>query len=176
MKRALLVSLGGMIAATAAVVASGCSSPNPDVRVNPGALDRAGFAEVAPVLNRRCGSVDCHGTPRRNLRIYGYGGMRAAPTDTPDFPATTPDEIERDFQSIMALEPEAMAKFIAEGRHDPRDLTFYMKPRNAQSHKGGERIVAGDNADLCILTWLTATVHVSSCRAAAAETNPLQAP
>jgi hypothetical protein len=42
------------------------------------------FATVAPVLEQRCGSLDCHGNIARPLRIYGQNGLRYANLFDPD--------------------------------------------------------------------------------------------
>ena len=34
------------------------------------------FSSVSPVLEQRCGSLDCHGNIARPLRIYGARGLR----------------------------------------------------------------------------------------------------
>jgi hypothetical protein len=150
-----------------------CSSPDPDATIAPGELDRAGFESVTPMLNRRCGSLDCHGSRFRNLRIYGYGGIRLAASDNPEAPQTTPAEAALDYEAVVGLEPEAMRSFIAAGRRDPSKLTFYRKARMEEAHKGGSRIAPGDAADRCLVSWLTSTVDSSACRLAAAEGNPL---
>lgn len=162
-----------MIGLVLAGAAFACSSTNPDATVTPGELDRAGFESVVPVLNRRCGSLDCHGSRFRNLRIYGYGGIRLAASDNPEAPQTTPGEAALDYEAVMGLEPEVMRSFIASGRRDPSKLTFYRKARMLEAHEGGPRVAPGDSADRCLVSWLTSTVDGAACRLAAAERNPL---
>lgn len=50
-----------------------------------GELDRATYeALVQPVVERRCGSHDCHGKRPRGLRVYGSSGSsRSAPARSP---------------------------------------------------------------------------------------------
>jgi len=57
-----------------------CSGPDKgelerkvSTRASPGSFRSAG---VSTVLEKRCGSLDCHGTIGRNLRIYSSGGLR----------------------------------------------------------------------------------------------------
>lgn len=159
--------------ALVAALALACSSPDDNATVSPGSLDKIGFASVEPMLGRRCGSIACHGSRFRNLRLYGYGGTRLAATDNPEAPATTPLEIEGDYEAVMDLEPEVMRAFIDSGRKDPTTLTLLRKGRNAEAHKGGQRLAPGDPADVCLVSWLTATVDVAACATAAAERNPL---
>jgi len=159
--------------AALSVVVLACSAPDDSATVSPGALDKTGFEAVAPVLNRRCGSIDCHGSRFRNLRLYGFGGVRLAATDNPESPPTTQAEAAKDYEAVMGLEPEVMRSFIDSGRKDPTTLTLLRKARNAEDHKGGKRLVPGDAADTCLVSWLTATVDSSACASAAAERNPL---
>lgn len=40
------------------------------------------FVIVSEVLERRCGTLDCHGQPARPLRLYGNAGLRRPEPDT----------------------------------------------------------------------------------------------
>ena len=161
-------------AAAAAVVAVACSAaPDPNAQVTAGEIDKASFKPVALMLGRRCGSIDCHGSRFRNFRLYGFGGQRKLPTDTPETPATTQQEADEDYDAFMTVEPGAMNDFITSGRHTASTLTVYRKGRGDEEHKGGRRIVPGDAADLCLTSWLTSTVDSAACAAASGETNPL---
>ncbi|HSO36070.1 MAG TPA: hypothetical protein VLT33_26265 [Labilithrix sp.] len=163
-----------LVAALAAVVAFACSAaPDPNAQVTAGDIDKASFKPVALMLGRRCGSIDFHGSRFRNFRIYGFGGLRKLPTDTPETPATTQQEADEDYDAFMSLEPGAMNDFITTGRHTPSTLTVYRKARGDEAHKGGRRIVLGDPADLCLTSWLQSVVDTASCAAASDETNPL---
>jgi hypothetical protein len=37
---------------------------------------REGFESVADAMQPSCGTLDCHGQPGRNLRLYGGRGLR----------------------------------------------------------------------------------------------------
>jgi hypothetical protein len=175
MKRTRHQRLWAGLAALAAqgLVVVACASPSDSKTIDPGTLDETGFQTVAPVLQRRCGSLDCHGSRFRNMRLYGYGGLRLAATDTPEQPQSTTAEAAADYDALMGLEPERMQAFIAGGRTDPTVLTLYRKARALEAHKGGLRIEAGDTADVCLLSWLQSTVNGTACSAAASEHNPL---
>lgn len=154
--------------ATAALVGlvtlAGCSSPDDAGRVDPiGPSDRD-FAAVVRVLDYRCGSLDCHGTTKRNLRVYGFGGLRLDPTDLPDSPILpTPAEVNATYESVISLEPELMrAVTLAKGEGAER-LTFVRKGRGTEDHKGGSRIAVGDDADICIQSWLRGAIDVAAC-------------
>ena len=56
---------------------------------------RRTFPPVAELLVVRCGSLDCHGTAARNLRLYGSAGLRWSPRIARSCPACdTPDEVD----------------------------------------------------------------------------------
>ncbi|MDB4934509.1 MAG: hypothetical protein JWP87_1481 [Labilithrix sp.] len=150
---------------------AGCSSPDTSARVDPIGPDRAQFDVVAPMLVRRCGSIDCHGSPYRNMRMFGYGGTRlrdpSTATSTPETPPrSTPTEIEATYQAVIGLEPEVMRDVVKAGGAGPERLTLVRKGRNDEDHKGQQRIKHGDDADRCLLTWLASSVDVAACNAA----------
>jgi hypothetical protein len=156
------------------LVSSACSTPDRNATVDPVVLDKAQFEPVVPMLNRTCSSLDCHGSPFRNLRLYGYGGVRLAPGDNPEFPRTTPAEIASNYDAVVGLEPEALRAFVAGGRKDPTMLAIVRKGRETESHKGGARLRAGDPADRCLVSWLAGAVDAAACASAAEEKNPLE--
>ena len=95
----LFVAVAFATAGAFGVAASGCSSPDASLTVDPTAGDagpsRTQFAFVAPVLEKRCGSIDCHGSIYRNMRIYGFGGLRLPSplgSTTPQTPSIVTDE------------------------------------------------------------------------------------
>ena len=76
------------------VVAACASAPDGNARVAIVAPSETSFPSVATFLERRCGTLDCHGQVGRNLRLYGFDGLRLDPTDVPGGRATTADEIQ----------------------------------------------------------------------------------
>lgn len=156
-------------AAGGAAVGMGCSSPNAAATVDPTAGDagpsRAQFEFVAPVLSRRCGSIDCHGSIYRNMRVYGYGGLRLGPAGkvTPMSPMLdTPDEIDATYDSVVGLEPEVMRTVVEQGGAGVERLTFVRKGRGTEDHKGNKRLNA--DSDLCVTSWLANHVDEDACR------------
>ncbi len=149
---ALVPALGVPIGLTA------CAAPDKgelelqvSTRGSPGSFRGAG---VSTVFERRCGSLDCHGSTARNLRIYSIDGLRL-PNDaglTPGQGDTTNDEITANYQSIMTLEPEATNAVVAGG--DPYTLLVMKKPLALEKHKGGPSLRRGDDAERCIVSWL----------------------
>lgn len=133
-----------------------CSVPKGELerevgtRATPGSFRAAG---VTTVFEKRCGSLDCHGSTARNLRIYSSRGLRL-PNDaglTPGQGETTLDEITANYQSIMTLEPEITNEVLAGA--DPDGLLVLKKALNVEKHKGGPVIRRGDDAERCIATW-----------------------
>jgi len=164
--------------ATAALVSAGCStgwlaacsSPDSSARVDPvgpTGPDRASFEFVAPVLSRRCGSIDCHGSRFRNLRVFGFGGLRLDPEHRPDLPEfVTTAEATATYESVIGLEPEILRAVVSAGGAGAERLSIVRKGRGDEDHKGGRRITAGDDSDACILSWLAGDVRIERCNEA----------
>lgn len=164
--RALIVLLGSVT--SGAVVVTGCSSPDTSATVDPTAGDagpsREQFDFVAPVLARRCGSIDCHGSIYRNMRIYGYGGLRIGPeSTTPMTPMrVTAAEAQASYESVVGLEPEIMRTVVQQGGAGVERLTFVRKGRGDEDHQGNKRLNA--DSDLCVTSWLANHVDEDACR------------
>ena len=143
------------------------------------------FPEVSPVLEKRCGTLDCHGTLARPLRIYGQGGLRLAlQEEIDDFSvardngtfsggkATTPEEFEANWRSVCGLEPEKMQQVRA-GEAEPLELILLSKPigpeeEDGTTHKGGAVLIKGGEGFDCIRTWLDpeTDLDVEACQLA----------
>jgi len=121
------------------------------------------FPAVSDALERRCATLDCHGKPERNLRLYGRSGMRLAPTDVPGDGATTDAEYEANYSSVIGLEPELLSAVVASGGQTPERLSLVRKARGAEAHKGGARLTPKDNADQCLTTWLASATNLDAC-------------
>ena len=131
--------------------------------------DRATFPAVADLLGKRCGTLDCHGSAYRNLRVYGSLGLRLVPLDRPlSKGQTTAEEYDADFESIVGLEPELMSAVVQQGGASPDRLTFVRKARGSEHHKGGSLMQAGDPEDACITSWLSGKTNVAGCASATA--------
>ena len=77
------------------------------------------FPIVSQLMERRCGTLDCHGQPGRSMRIYGRYGLRK-PTTTPQdgyvsggLAPTTAEEMNANLDSTCGVEPEKMAAVVA---------------------------------------------------------------
>ena len=164
--RARVLVVSGLVMLTTAIVVA-CSSPDTAARVDPTGPSADDFKVVAPMLVRRCGSIDCHGSSYRNFRLYGYGGQRLAATDRPDSPQRiTDDEVRFDYAAVVGLEPEIMRDVVQANGAGFNRLSIVRKGRNDEDHKGGQRIKPGDEADTCLLTWLSHTTNVGACNRA----------
>ncbi len=156
MRRTVLL----MTWACAVIAALGaCSGPSKggldrkvSTRAQPGSFRENG---VSTVFEKHCGSLDCHGSLPRNLRVYSSGGLRLDNDagNVPGTGATTLDEVNANYYSITLLEPELMNNVINGG--DPDGLLIMKKPLGIEKHKGGQVLRRGDDAETCIRSWLT---------------------
>ncbi|MDF2693448.1 MAG: hypothetical protein K0S65_1831 [Labilithrix sp.] len=166
-------SFAGILGAALGLAVAACQGPDSDARIDP-ATAPAGpaFRPVAQVLVERCGTIDCHGSKYRNMRLFGFGSARLDPEHRPDAPDTTQEEVDRDYDAVVALEPDLIRRVVAEGGRAPERLTFFRKGTGAEAHKGGQRIVPGDDADACLRSWLGGTVDEDRCQAAVSGPKP----
>jgi hypothetical protein len=130
------------------------------------------FAPVGEALHASCGSLDCHGTPERNMRLYGVNGLRLDSADYPGSSITTEAEIRENYVSVIALEPELLRTVFLQGGANPDRLTLIQKGRGAHHHKGGVAMRPGEAPDRCILSWLANRVDELVCAAAAEVVRP----
>jgi hypothetical protein len=153
---------------------AGCSVPAANETYVPLSLpDRAMFSPVAQLLDVRCGSLDCHGTIARNLRLYGSAGLRWSASDRPLVPlCDTQTEVDQDYESVVGLEPEAMSAVVAAGGADPDQLTMVRKARGIESHKGGQIWSQGDDSDTCLTSWLSGDTNANACARGMASVLP----
>lgn len=152
---------------------AGCSSVDDTAVSTLACGDFATFKPVSDVLEQRCGTIDCHGSFSRPLRLYGpYGqrrledagavGQDGGITTTFDkyYPGgsaaepTTQRELLDNYRSVCGLEPELMTRVITL-QAAPEELTLLRKARLAEKHKGGQILTPGRQGDLCLTSWLT---------------------
>ncbi len=152
-----------VVALGAIMIGGACSTPA-DSRAIATPPDAASFGHVAQALVRHCGSLDCHGTTKRNLRLYGNEGLRLAADASPSIGVPTTDaEVSEDYLSVIGLEPEILSAVVAEGGARPERLTFVRKARGTESHKGDAPLREGDETDVCITSWLAGKTDVARC-------------
>lgn len=162
---------------TSAAMASGCFVAGEEsVTVECPTADPRVFSGVSAVLEKHCGTLDCHGNSFRPFRIYGQRGLRKP--EEPDSPnlkpgeyaqyypgglETTDAELLENARSICGLEPEKTQQFreqIAAGGADPKELagellTIVRKARLQERHKGGRLWNEGEAGDQCLVGWLS---------------------
>jgi hypothetical protein len=154
--------------AVAFALASACSAPEQGkIPMTP--PDRASFAQVGELLVMSCGTLDCHGQVGRNFKLYGLEGLRLSPGDfSGKAPPTTEPELDADYGSLVALEPELISVVVQEHGDRPERLTLVRKARNAEKHTGLQIFKPGEDDDRCLTTWLAGAVDGPACTAAIA--------
>lgn len=129
-------------------------------------------AGVSRVLERRCGTLDCHGQVGRPMRIYGQLGLRFV-DDAGDYPgdgtATTETEYTANYQAVIGLQPEIMSR-VVQFQLPPEALMLLRKPLQLERHKGGAVFVEGDDTYNCITSWLGGQTDYTSCGTASSLT------
>jgi hypothetical protein len=124
---------------------------------------------VGDAVNRTCGTLDCHGSKLRNLRVYGYGSLRFDTSTLPGTGATTDKEYEQTYRALVGLEPEQTAAVIREKQGTNR-LSLIRKGHGLDNHKGGNRMPAGGAMEKCLISWLVSQTEVGACNEAAGYT------
>jgi hypothetical protein len=176
MNRSWSFAASCLLASAAAAV--GCSFAPSDARIG---IDEPSFqaftagapSSAADFLDKRCGSLDCHGNPQRNLQFWGCWGQRLPDADSslPVVPGcraaggvnTTSLEFAASFRSLVGLEPAVMSTVVQNHGQDPDLLTYVRKARGEEAHKGGMLVSPGDPQDMCITAWLSGTSNTAAC-------------
>jgi hypothetical protein len=112
---------------------------------------------VDAYLQRRCGTLDCHGQPGRAYRIYGFAGFRLYNEDAglvSGQQPTTDEEVLANYQAAVALEPEEMSRLMATQGAEPNKLLLLRKPLKLERHKGGPAMAEDDVGYRCVVAWL----------------------
>jgi len=131
------------------------------------------FRAVNNVLERRCGTLDCHGDVARPFIVFSQTGLRRLPASgeveaideyvTGGFEPTTDHEVLGTYISACYLEPEKMDSVI-KGELEETDLTLVRKPRLEEKHKGGRLWNARtQKGDKCLLSWVQGGVDIEAC-------------
>jgi hypothetical protein len=131
------------------------------------------------LLDARCGTLDCHGSSQRNMVLYGFEGLRldtrtdpSEPVPLPGSQDTTLEELVADYHSVVGLEPEILTAVVQDGGARPERLTMIRKARGTESHKGNKLWDEGDDADVCITSWLASNVDKGACARALMAVEP----
>jgi hypothetical protein len=119
---------------------------------------------VSQVLERRCGTLDCHGDASRPLLLHGRNGTRLSPTGEVGEAGTSPAEYAANRLSVCGVEPEKMSAVVA-GEEDLLQLTVIRKPILDEAHKGGRVFLQTSPGYLCFASWIEGNVDVDVCEA-----------
>jgi len=158
--RAALLMLGltslALLAAcvdTAGTEVFGC--PNRGVFIGQDADAGIAMQSVSTFIERRCGTLECHGTLYRPMRIYGRFGLRAqVEPNVPGGKPTTAFEHDANYGAVCSIEPDKMAEVANDFGQSADKLLFVQKARGVEGHKGGTVVTPGSAGDKCILGWL----------------------
>ncbi|WP_394822900.1 hypothetical protein [Pendulispora albinea] len=165
--------------AVAMLVASSCAPAPEDGRLTTLKTrpDEGAFktGNVSYFLERRCGTLDCHGRLERPLRIYGAYGLRL-PNDAGIVPSDTPAtaaEQTANYRSVLGLEPEQLNRVMT--GDDPNILLLISKPlaydperketQNGVRHRGGPQIIRNQDGYRCLYDWLKGAFTDASAQA-----------
>lgn len=176
MRRALLA---GLFPLAALAVVLGCSGGEYDQKTYQCPSRTASTQEevwgelVSPLLERRCGTLDCHGSPTRPMRIYGQLGLRhPAEQNISGGTETTDLELADNYASVCGVDPEPMDQAARDRGNSAEKLLIVNKARGTEAHKGGKVVNDNDPADQCILGWIRRASYPqlqSTCCAALAQ-------
>ena len=115
----------------------------------------ANVQAVSAFMERRCGTLDCHGSALRPMRLLGRYGLRdPAQHNVTGGAATTAAEIDENYAAVCNVEPEQMDKAAADFGQSAEKLLILQKARGVEGHKGGAIVVQGTPGDDCLLGWL----------------------
>jgi hypothetical protein len=125
--------------------------------------DSASFPAVSDALEINCGTLDCHGSIYRNMRLFGIYGARLNSMLVPGRDPTTPDEYKANYDSVVSIQPENLAAIVANHGQGFDQWELILKGTNAEVHKGGQRMMKGDPTYTCIQSWVNGAVDMSAC-------------
>jgi len=129
---------------------------------------------VSEVMERRCGTLDCHGSDFRPMRLLGRDGLRHPLEGKRTGEGVTTDgEKSANYYAICAIEPEKVAKVVSDpGGNAVNGLLLVRKGRGQEGHKGGKVFDPWDDADRCVVGWLRGDAEENvekACKAALAR-------
>ena len=174
-------AIAAVMAAALAAVASGClgdeatatqtfKCPSRESFTGESADGGADVLAVSAFMERRCGTLDCHGTTLRPMRIFGKFGLRdPAQHNVTGGAPTTSAEIDANYTAVCNVDAEQMHKATEDFGQSAEKLLVLQKARGVEGHKGGTIVTPGTPADDCLLGWLRGdklSVVAPRCQAA----------
>lgn len=153
-RRSAAVALGFMALMIVGIGATSCIGEGEDETF--ACPNKTVFVQnVSPFLERRCGTLDCHGQPTRPMRIYGQLGLRhPSETNVSGGAPTTQAELDANYAAVCNLDPEAMKDSAETIGASAAQLLLVTKMRGLERHKGGEAVKEQSPGDRCVLLWL----------------------
>jgi hypothetical protein len=145
-----------LLGALGLIALSGCID-EPNARSEFVCPDQAAFVEhVSPLMERRCGMLDCHGSTFRPMRLYGELGLRHPDeNNVSGGSSTTTRELEANYRAVCSIEPEKVSEVTRDpGGQSVNRLLLVRKARGLEGHKGGKVFDPFDESDLCVVGWL----------------------
>jgi len=155
-----------------AAVTLACSGPSSDETWSPTVPPPESFPPVGEVLGVHCGTLDCHGSLERNLRIYGIYGLRLAQDGVTGFGSTTEAAYRATYDAIVAIQPEVLSAIVKDGGRNPERWIVITKGRGAEVHVGEDRLPMGSDGDRCLTSWLAGPADETACLNAASIVPP----
>ncbi len=120
---------------------------------------------VQPYVEKRCGTLDCHGNTQQPLRIYGQFGLRhPVEANIPGGEPTSGIESEANYLAACGVEPERMAEALENLGASADQLKLVAKPRGQMNHKGGRVVNEGDSGDNCLMGWIGSISNEDAAR------------
>jgi hypothetical protein len=151
------------------------------------AISPTTFPVVSNVLEKRCGTLDCHGNIARPFRFYGQNGLRLASaaevTDpetaqangtVPGAKSTTQQEFDLNYRAMCGLEPEKMTQ-VQNGEAEASELLILRKALDnekedeaGEGHKGGQQFSPGGFGYSCVESFISPSIDFreEDCRTA----------
>ena len=115
----------------------------------------ADLLAVSAFMERRCGTLDCHGSTLRPMRLLGRYGLRdPGQHNVTGGAPTTAAEVNENYASVCNVEAEQMDKAAEDFGQSAEKLLVLQKARGVEGHKGGTIVTQGTPGDDCILGWL----------------------
>ncbi|MEZ4302386.1 MAG: hypothetical protein R3B70_46090 [Polyangiaceae bacterium] len=146
-------------------VAPGCRD-NLDDTVTGKCPSQAVFEQsVSPFLERRCGTLDCHGSIARPMRLFGQLGLRHPDEDNVSGGAlTTAVELTANYTSVCNVDAEKMSESVDDFGNQAENLLLVTKARGLEKHKGGKVVSENDAGDRCLRGWLKGEDVTQACQ------------
>lgn len=165
-------ALVAMALATIAVAVASCAGELEGTEINACPSKEIFQESVSPYMERRCGTLDCHGGIARPMRLYGQLGLRHPDeANIVGGKPTTQLELDANYSTVCTLDPEKMNESVQDLGNSAEELLLIHKARGIEKHKGGIVVTEGDHGDQCLLVWLRgdkkeAPLVASECAAA----------